>query len=247
MTTPEDPLHQAGAAQRAQDEQELRARVNRFVNNLPIDYGTPQRVAAAAQEAAQHYGYTGALLRRFVELAAARYQARLCPGEARRLAARGVQALGEEDATLQAGETSQPGEALGWRRAKQRLCRRAPGSRRSGGSYRLCPARAGWHSPSPARSDTNARLPLAHRQRGAGDPAGALAHLTKLHCSAPRKVFGGSSHLPIAVIGVWAGGLAAEQTRPGWLWREGPSTTARPACVGAQASGGCSAGGACKR
>lgn len=70
-------MSQEWEAQRAQDEQEMQARINRFVNNLPIDYGTPRRVYHAAREAAQHYEYTGAALEQFAETAEARYRARL--------------------------------------------------------------------------------------------------------------------------------------------------------------------------
>jgi hypothetical protein len=66
-----------GEAERAQSEMELQARVNRLVNNLPSGYGSPERVYRAAREAAEHYGYTGAARQRFVDMAKARWRARV--------------------------------------------------------------------------------------------------------------------------------------------------------------------------
>ena len=60
--------------EQAQYEQEIQARVNRLVDNLPAGYGTVERVYNAAREAAEHYGYTGAELEAFADLAATRYR-----------------------------------------------------------------------------------------------------------------------------------------------------------------------------
>jgi hypothetical protein len=67
----------------AQAEQELWARMNKLVNNLPAGYGTPERVYHVAREAAVHYGYTGATRQHFAELAALRWQVRMAEDEQR--------------------------------------------------------------------------------------------------------------------------------------------------------------------
>lgn len=66
---------------RAQAAQELEARANKLVNNLPSGYGAPERVFHVACEAATHYGYTGALRQHFAELCAARWSARMAEDE----------------------------------------------------------------------------------------------------------------------------------------------------------------------
>lgn len=68
-------------AWRVQAEQMMQARINGFANNLPLGYGTPERIYHAAREAAEHYGYTGAARQRFAEIARARYLARLAEAE----------------------------------------------------------------------------------------------------------------------------------------------------------------------
>jgi hypothetical protein len=70
-----------GEALRAQAEQELWARINKLVNNLPSGYDSPARVFYAAREAAAHYGYTGAAQQHFAELAAMRWQVRMAEDE----------------------------------------------------------------------------------------------------------------------------------------------------------------------
>lgn len=60
-------------AEHAQREQELQARVNRLVNNLPYGAWTIRRAYHAALEAAEHYGYTGKTRQYFADLAASRY------------------------------------------------------------------------------------------------------------------------------------------------------------------------------
>ncbi len=76
------PCHAANqeqerAAREAQAAQEMQARVNKLVNNLPTGYGSVKRVVGAAREAAIHYGYTGLMVPRFQDMAENAWRVRL--------------------------------------------------------------------------------------------------------------------------------------------------------------------------